>query len=134
MISWATFPVPVKIMPQKQITKSLHQKQTTVQVSLRMLKTVWFLSVQSISGTGGQLQEWWTKNCFYNRCFQDILSDPVQLECFKRYLMKEHEETPLQFWQAVESMRTTSKTGKARQGRTYGIIRRYFGPSTNHGE
>merc|ERR1712080_382670 len=52
------------------------------------------------------------------RCFQDVLSDPIQYEHFKRFLTKEKEETPLLFWTAVESMRTTSRSAKARQGRT----------------
>ncbi|XP_057302153.1 regulator of G-protein signaling protein-like [Hydractinia symbiolongicarpus] len=68
------------------------------------------------------------------RCFQDILSDFNQLEGFKRFLAKEDQETPLVFWVAVESMRTTCKTAKARQGRSYGIVKRYFGPSTQNGQ
>jgi len=68
------------------------------------------------------------------RCFQDVLSDPIQYEHFKRFLTKEKEETPLLFWTAVESMRTTSRSAKARQGRTHGIVKRYFGPAAMHGK
>lgn len=67
------------------------------------------------------------------RCFQDILTDGVQFDAFKKFLIGNHEEVPLLFWQAVETMKTGTKTGKARQGRTIGIIRRYFGASTSYG-
>ena len=68
------------------------------------------------------------------RCFQDLLTDPLQYEHFKRFLTKEKEDTPLLFWTAVESMRTTSRSAKARQGRTHGIVKRYFGPAAMHGK
>ena len=41
---------------------------------------------------------------------------------------------PLLFWSTVESMRTSSKSAKARQGRAHGIAKRYFGPSTQNGK
>ena len=31
-------------------------------------------------------------------------------------------------------MRTTSRSAKARQGRTHGIVKRYFGPASSHGK
>ncbi|XP_066927988.1 uncharacterized protein [Clytia hemisphaerica] len=68
------------------------------------------------------------------RSFYDILSEPAQFDFFKRYLVKEKSETPLLFWSAVESMRTMSKSGKARQGRATGIVKRYFGASTDYGK
>ena len=68
------------------------------------------------------------------RAFTDLLTDANQFEHFKRYLIKEKEETPLLFWQAVESMRSTSKSAKARQGRTHGIVKRYFGHAANQGK
>ena len=69
-----------------------------------------------------------------SRSFQEILSDPSQLDFFKHYLVKEKEETPLLFWVAVESMRTTTKNAIARQGRALGIVKRFFGAATNQGE
>ena len=68
------------------------------------------------------------------RNFYDILNCQTQFDFFKRFLVREKAETPLLFWTAVESMRTTSKNGKARQGRAHGIVKRYFGPSADYGE
>jgi Regulator of G protein signaling domain. len=63
-----------------------------------------------------------------------VLIEPTQFDFFKRFLVREKAETPLLFWAAVESMRTMSKSGKARQGRAHGIVKRYFGPSTEFGK
>ena len=72
--------------------------------------------------------------CFFCRNFYDILNCTTQFDYFKRFLIKEKAETPLLFWAAVESMRTMSKSGKARQGRAHGIVKRYFGPSAEYGK
>jgi len=68
------------------------------------------------------------------RNFYDILNCTTQFDFFKRFLIKEKAETPLLFWAAVESMRTMSKSGKARQGRAHGLVKRYFGPSAEYGK
>ena len=67
------------------------------------------------------------------RSFQEILHDPTQLEAFKKFLVRHNAETPIYFWQAVESMRTNTKEARHRQHKTNGIVKRYFGPSTNYG-
>ena len=77
---------------------------------------------------------WSTLKFHSYRNFYDILSEPAQFDYFKRFLVKEKSETPLLFWSAVESMRTMSKSGKARQGRATGIVKRYFGASTDFGK
>ena len=71
---------------------------------------------------------------FCSRNFYDVLNEATQFDFFKRFLVREKAETPLLFWAAVESMRTMSKSGKARQGRAHGIVKRYFGPSTEFGK
>lgn len=48
-------------------------------------------------------------------------------------MVREKAETPLLFWAAVEGMRTMTKSGKARQARALGIVKRFFGPSTEYG-
>eukprot|EP00112_Aurelia_sp_Birch-Aquarium-sp1_P012723 Seg2679.4 transcript_id=Seg2679.4/GoldUCD/mRNA.D3Y31 product="Regulator of G-protein signaling protein-like" protein_id=Seg2679.4/GoldUCD/D3Y31 len=67
------------------------------------------------------------------KSFQEILHDPTQLEAFKKFLVKHNAEIPMYFWQAVESMRTNTKEARHRQSKTNGIVKRYFGPSTNYG-
>eukprot|EP00794_Sanderia_malayensis_P011320 gene11320-12506_t len=66
--------------------------------------------------------------------FQEILHDPVQFDAFKKFLVKHEAESPLIFWQAVESMRTNTREAKQRQSRANGIFRRFFGPSANNGK
>lgn len=63
---------------------------------------------------------------FSPRCFNDVLHDAFQLLWFKRFLSEKNFEAPLLFWQAVESMKTTCKDGKARQARAMIITRKYF--------
>ncbi|XP_071845917.1 uncharacterized protein [Apostichopus japonicus] len=67
------------------------------------------------------------------KLFQDVLRDPSHLEFFRRFLIKENSEIPLQFWNAVEQMRTSCRDAKSRQNKTILIVRKFFGKATDFG-
>lgn len=69
-----------------------------------------------------------------NRLFQDVLRDQSHLEFFRRFLLKENSEIPLQFWNAVEQMRTSCRDAKSRQNKTILIVRKFFGKATDFGK
>ena len=60
------------------------------------------------------------------RSFNEALFEPVQLTAFKKFLAERNAEVPIAFWQAVESMKTNCKDGKARLARASTIVRKFF--------
>ncbi|XP_070576082.1 uncharacterized protein [Ptychodera flava] len=67
------------------------------------------------------------------RNFNDLLRNTDQFEYFKRFLLREKAETPLYFWQSVESMKQC-KDAKSRQQKAIQIGRRYFSKAAGSGE
>ncbi|XP_002736161.2 uncharacterized protein LOC100376370 [Saccoglossus kowalevskii] len=66
------------------------------------------------------------------RNFYEVLRASDHLEYFKQFLMKEKSETPLLFWQAVETMKQC-KDAKTRSKKATAIARKFFSKATGSG-
>ncbi|XP_053401944.1 regulator of G-protein signaling protein-like [Mercenaria mercenaria] len=62
----------------------------------------------------------------------EVLSNPVQFDFFKRFLMAHKMSLPLMFWRAVEDLHGMSNA-MARQSRVVQILRKFFGKGAKYG-
>ncbi|XP_022110111.1 uncharacterized protein LOC110989791 [Acanthaster planci] len=67
------------------------------------------------------------------KVFQDVLRDSSHQEFLKRFLAQRKSDLPLQFWQAVENMKTSCRDAKSRQSKTIMIVRKFFCKATDFG-
>ena len=64
-------------------------------------------------------------NVIYYRTFQDVMKDPINREFFRRYLIYNGGEIPLNFYNNVEDLKN-SKDPRAKQNKMTQITRKYF--------
>ena len=62
------------------------------------------------------------------------MRDAAHQEFFKRFLSQRKADLPLQFWQAVDNMKSSSRDAKSRQSKTIMIVRKFFCKATDFGK
>ncbi|XP_038077121.1 uncharacterized protein LOC119744960 isoform X2 [Patiria miniata] len=67
------------------------------------------------------------------KVFQEVLRDASHQEFLKRFLAQRKSDLPLQFWQAVEGMKTSCRDAKSRQSKTIMIVRKFFSKANDFG-